>query len=276
MKNKYTKVLLLVVCIYVPSLLAQPFASQGGNSTIDSLIVQGKNHTETGYLTWDKDLMMQGYSLLQQADTISPNDKFVKYYLAYIGYRIMTYGMAMKDDKIYSDFSEWAEKRAKDLIETYKDWAEPKALLASIYGIEIAHNWMKSIFLGSKSMDLANNALSIDSTNPRAYLVIGIAKSNTPSLFGGNNDVSVQYLNKSIMYFERERLQNDSLKININPDWGYEDALTWLGIVYEKQKNYSDALAIYEKALQIYPNYARAKYALIPEVREILAQADKK
>lgn len=276
MKNNYTKLILAIVCFVTPSLLAQSALNQRGISTVDSLIVQGKNLTETGYLTWNKYFMLQGYSLLQQADTISPNDKFVEYYLAFIEYRIMTYGMAMKDDKIYSEYADQAENRAKILIEKYKNWSEPKALLASIYGIEVAHNWMKSIFLGSKSMDLANNALSIDSTNPRAYLVIGIAKSNTPSLFGGSNDESIQHLNKSIMYFERERLQRDSSKINITPAWGYEDALTWLGIAYEKQENYSDALTVFEKVLQIYPNYARAKYSLIPEVQEKMAQAYKK
>jgi tetratricopeptide (TPR) repeat protein len=274
--NTITKIFMLVICIYPSSLFAQNMVNQERNAALDSLICQGKSLTDNGYLTWNKDLMLQGYSLLQRAEKISHENKFVEYYLAFIGYRLMTYGMAMKEDQLYYDYVDQTKKRASDLCDTYENWSEPKPLLASIYGIEIAHNWMKSFFIGSKSEKLANAALSIDSANPRAYLVIGITKLNAPSIIGGGTKEGIEYLNMSVTLFERERQIQDSLKDDLRPDWGYVDALTWLGIAYEKKENYIGALAVYEKALQIYPSYTRAKYSLIPQLRNKMAQADKK
>lgn len=267
---------LFAACFYAPSLFAQTPANLTHDPTADSLIVQGKSLVDMGYLTWKKDEMLHGYSLFQRAETISPDNKLVEYYLAYAGYRLMTYGMAMKDSKLYDDFADQSEKRASDMGDRYGNWAEPKFLLASIYGIEIANNWMKGSLLGPKSGALADNGLSADSANPRAYLVIGSNKLNTPSFFGGSIDEAIKYLNKSITLFERERLNLGSSTNDLNPDWGYVDALTWLGIAYEKQERYSDALAVYEKTLQIFPDYARAKYVLIPELKKKMAEVDKK
>jgi tetratricopeptide (TPR) repeat protein len=274
--NTIIKIIVLVMYIHPSSLFAQNMVNQERNAAIDSLICRSKNLTDNGYLTWNKDLMLQGFSLLQHAEKISHENKFVEYYLAFVGYRLMTFGMAMKDDKLYDDYVDQTEKRASDLCDMYEHWSEPKPLLASIYGIEIAHNWMKSFFIGSKSEKLANAALSIDSANPRAYLVMGINKLNTPSIIGGGTKEGIEYLSKSVTRFERERQIQDSLKDDLRPDWGYVDALTWLGIAYEKQQNYTGALAVYEKALQIYPNYTRAEYSLIPQLREKMAKADKR
>lgn len=267
---------LFAACLYASSLFAQTPASVPRDAAVDSLIVQGKNLVDTGYLEWKKDEMLHGFSLLQRAETISPDDKLVEYYLAYAGYRLMTFGMAMKDGKLYDQFADQSENRANDLSGKYESWAEPKLLLASIYGIEIAQNWMKGSLLGPKSSALVSSALSTDSTNPRTYLILGSNKLNTPALYGGSIDEGVKYLDKSVTLFEREILNRGSSTNDLNPDWGYVDALTWLGIAYEKQERYSDAIATYEKALRLFPDYARAKYSLIPDLKKKMAEAEKK
>ena len=276
MRSRFMNSILIAACLSTPSLFAQTPISLAREPAVDSLIVQGKSLVDSGYLEWKTDEMLHGYSLLQRAETISSDDKLVEYYLAFAGYRLMTYGMAMKDSKLYDEFADQSEKRAIDLSDSYNSWTEPKVLLASIYGIEMAQNWMKGPLLGPRSNSLVSNALSMDSTNPRVYLILGGNKLNTPAVFGGSTDEAIKYFDKSISLFEQESASRASSTNDLSPDWGYVDALTWLGIAYEKQERYSDALAVYEKTLQLFPDFARAKYSLIPDLKKKMAGADGK
>ena len=124
---------------------------------------------------------------------------------------------------------------------------------------------MSGVSLGPKSNSLAEKAISLDSTNARAYLILGTSKLNTPAVFGGSIEKAIEYFRKSVSLFEDSP---DAPKSSLEPTWGYLDALTWLGLAYEKQERYSDALAEYRKALKAAPDYARARYVLVPEVEE--------
>ncbi len=275
MRTKFLLAITLFAVAHASTSFGQNAIRSNLDSVIDSLIAQGKNLTEEGYLTWNKDQMLRGYAILERAAIMSPQNKLVKYYTAYAGYRLMTYGMAIKQDKIYGQFADQTEESAKSLTEKYSDWSEPQSLLAAIYGIEIAHSWLKGPILGPKSDQLLKKAISNDSTNPRAYLVFGISKLNTPSFFGGSVDQAIVYLSKSIALYEREKSDKDTLN-SLSPCWGYEDALAWLGMAYEKKGRYADALNVYEKALQSQPNYARVKYSLLPELKKKMASAVQK
>ncbi|MGC8595577.1 MAG: tetratricopeptide repeat protein [Candidatus Kryptoniota bacterium] len=266
---------LLFAIIFTAVSHGQSAAISHADSVIDLLIVQGKNLTEEGYITWDKDKMLRGYAILNRACITSPGNKFAVYYTAYAAYRLIIYGMVTKQDGIYDQFAHIADESTKRLTEKYTSWSEPYSLLAAIYGIEIAHNWLKGPILGPKSDQLLKEAISSDSTNPRAYLILGISKLNAPSLFGGSVDQAIEYFTKSIALYEREKSDKDRPN-SLNPDWGYEDALAWLGLAYEKKGRLADALKVYEKALQSRPNYARVKYSLLPELRKKMASAVRK
>ncbi len=272
MKTNLTIVSMLVVMVQSAALFAKAPATTG-NPAADSLVIQGRNLVDSGYVEWKKDAMVRGDALLQRAAVLAPEDRYVDYYLAYAGYRLMTYGMAVKQDDIYKEFADRAESGSEALARSYPDWSEPKVLLAAIYGIEIAHSWMSAPTLGPKSNDLVEQALSVDSTNPRAYLILGTSKLNTPGMFGGSVDKAVEYFRKAVSLFEATRNKSGE---SLEPSWGYIDALTWLGLAYEKQDHFSNALAVYRKALQTDPDYARAKYVLIPELEKKISQENNK
>lgn len=199
------KIRLLVIVAFGMVVIPILFASVPAlamDSHIDSLVIQGRDLVDSGYVQWNKEEMLHGYSLLERAAALARNNRYPQYYLAYAGYRLMTYGMSIKEDSIYKEFADPAEKLAEKLVKDYAKLAEPKALLASIYGVEIAHNWTKSVTLGPESEDLAREALSIDSTNPRAYIVLGAGKLNTPGIFGGSVSKAVEYFKESVSLFE--------------------------------------------------------------------------
>ncbi len=263
MKTKLTVAAMLAMMIQSAAVFAKAPATTG-NPAADSLVIQGRSLVDSGYAEWKKDLMLRGYALLQRAAILTSRDRYVEYYLAYAGYRLMTYGMVTKEDDVYKEFADQADKRAEALNDKYPDWSEPGVLRAAIYGIEIAHSWMNAPTLGAKSNGLLEKALSIDSTNPRAYMVLGTSKLNTPAIFGGSVDKAADYFRRSVSLYEAAANPRQTLE----PSWGYLDALTWLGLAYEKQERYGDALAVYQKALRADPGYARARYVLIPEVEK--------
>ena len=270
MKTKLTVVSMLAVMIQSAAVFAKAPATTG-NPAADSLVIQGRSLVDSGYAEWKKDEMRHGYALLQRAAIISPDHKYADYYLSYAAYRLVTYGMATKDDNVYNEFIGQAENGTKKLDDKYPDWSEPRVLLAAIYGIKIAQSWMNAPTLGPKSNDLLEKALSIDSTNPRAYMVLGTSKLNTPAIFGGSVDKAVEYLRKAVSLFEAA---GNKSRESLEPSWGYIDALTWLGLAYEKQERYGNALAVYQKALRTDPGYARARYVLIPELEKKISSAN--
>ncbi len=272
MKTRLALVSILTVILQSAATFAKA-PSTTGNPAVDSLVIQGRNLVDSGYAEWKKEAMLRGNALLQRAGVLKPEDRFVEYYLAYAGYRLMTYGMATKQDDVYKEFADQAEKRAEALNDKYPNWSEPKVLLAGIYGIEIAESWMSGPTLGPKSGELVEKALAMDSTNPRAYMILGTSKFNTPGIFGGSVDKAVEYFRKAVSLYEAV---GNEWQESLEPSWGYIDALTWLGLAYEKQDHYSDALAVYRKALQTYPDYARAKYVLIPELEKKISPANNK
>ncbi len=261
MKRTTTVIALLGICLFFSATVT----AQQRSDAADSLIVRARTMVDSGYAAWNKDEMLHGYALLQRAAVVDPGGKYVEYYLAYAGYRLMTYGMAMKQEDVYKEFADETDKRAERLGEKYAAWSEPKALLAAIYGIEIAHSWMSGVTLGPKSNSLAEKAISLDSTNPRAYLILGTGKLNTPAIFGGSVGKAIEYFKKSVSLFETGPTEPKS---GLEPTWGYLDALTWLGLAYEKEDRYADALAEYRKALAADPAYARARYVLVPGVEK--------
>ena len=270
---KMKKTTLSVVILGISLVFSTLVMAQQRKTDLDSMIVAARSLVDSGYAAWNKAEMLHGYAFLQRAAVLVPGNKYVRYFLSYAGYRLMTYGMAMKEDNIYREFADPADKMAGQLSNEYPNWSEPRVLLAAIYGIEIAHNWMNGPTLGPKSSALADKAIALDSTNPRAYLILGASKLNTPSIFGGNVDKAVEYFRKSISIFESEPKKPAS---DLEPSWGYIDALTWLGLAYEKQDRYTAALAEYRKALAADPGYERAKNVLIPEVEKKIDSTSKK
>jgi cytochrome c-type biogenesis protein CcmH/NrfG len=52
------------------------------------------------------------------------------------------------------------------------------------------------------------------------------------------------------------------------PFLGRAEAYAWLGQVLQKENKPSEALAAYNKALALEPNYAWVKYGLLPSVKK--------
>jgi tetratricopeptide (TPR) repeat protein len=131
---------------------------------------------------------------------------------------------------------------------------ETWALLAQVYGLKIAYEPTKGAIFGPKSAQALSRALSLNPENPRAYLVLGVSKYNTPAMYGGSKSSAFTALNKAITLFAQDSSTDRS--------WGYAEAFTWRGLSQLALNDKSQAINDWQQALDIAPNYGWAKMLL--------------
>lgn len=129
--------------------------------------------------------------------------------------------------------------------------AEVKALLAQVYGYKIALSPIKGVVYGGKSQQTLQLAESLAPANPRVLLVKGIGAANTPPMFGGSKEEALQAFDKSIQAYENDMYSNYY--------WGHSEAYTWRGLLHAQLGDSEQAMADWQKALEIDPGYGWAK-----------------
>ena len=127
---------------------------------------------------------------------------------------------------------------------------EAWVLLAQAYGLKIAYQPTKATNYALKADQAIRFALSLNNTNPRAYLVKGISAYNTPAMFGGSKARALDTLNRSIELFSQDASTTA---------WGNAEAYVWRGLTHLTTNNKVQALADFQSALAIAPNYGWAK-----------------
>lgn len=128
--------------------------------------------------------------------------------------------------------------------------AEVKALLAQTYGFKIALNPIKGIIYGSKSQSTLDAAEKLAPANPRVLLIKGIGAVNTPPMFGGSTELALAAFNQAIDAYKEDTYSNFY--------WGHSEAYTWRGLLHSQQGEQEKAIADWQQALNINPNYGWA------------------
>ncbi len=122
--------------------------------------------------------------------------------------------------------------------------------------------------LGSKNIALTSQAFGIAPDNPRVLLQKGVSKFNSPEFVGGSKEEALKYFTQSVEVFEKQ-LGNET-----EIDWGYLDALAWLGIAHSSTGDFESAIKKKKKALDVEPDFAWIKYQLLPKAEEKLASSN--
>ncbi len=232
---------------------------------VNELIFQGKKLITEGSNKFDKALLLEGRGLFERILNDNQENDLALYYLTYSDYLLSIY--SMKNDKEYfAKIIDEAIVNGEKYLSKNKNSAEMMALMSTIYGIKISMNPELAQILGPKNISMISKALAIAPNNPRVLLEAGISKYSTPSYYGGSKTDAMKYFQESIDNFEKPD-SADSLQ----PDWGYMDALAWLGICYSASKEYDKAIEIYKKALSINPEYGWIKYQLLPDAQKSIS-----
>lgn len=150
-------------------------------------------------------------------------------------------------------YIESAKEAVQKSIKEKDDFADSRALLSSILGIEIGFKPQLGMVNGIKIGREIEKAKKLEPENPRVYLINGNGKLYTPPMFGGGVDKAIGLFEKAVELFAKEKDKG------IYPDWGKDEVYVFLGNAYKEKKDDSTAARFYKKALEVNPDYGWAK-----------------
>lgn len=230
-----------------------------------SLVRKAESEIERGYCVRDRKPILQSRSLLERLAASAQAKTHVQYYLALADYRLSLFEKS--DSKEHVAYLSQAIERLEPMIKEQPAGAEPKLLLSLLYGMKMGTSMVLAPFLGPKSSRLSEEAMQIDSTNPRAAMNLGISKYHMPGFFGGSISEATKNLEKAVALYEEA-----GEPVGMEPSWGRYDAYAWLGQAYAKQGRFDEARATYEKALSFEPDFAWIKFVLLPRLEKTAKQ----
>ena len=216
-----------------------------------------------GYLTTEKAPWEQAIEKINQDATLDKIEKLHATTEAQTG--LLIYAMAHQDEETYDAVADNLEKKLKTIIKENAEDATALAKMAQLNGATMAFQSWKAMYLGPKSEKLVDRALKAESENADAWVQRANSRLFTPTMFGGDIDEAVECFEKAVRYYE---VQPDYAQ-----NWRYLNALAWLGQAYQKVEQPSKAIATYQKALEVEPNFGWVKYKLMPQV---IAQSSNK
>ena len=215
--------------------------------TNDERIVKAKQLLYEGSTQENMNIVIEGYELLKNAYKEKPTRELL-YFTAQAEYELVRLGVTDKKNKLYERYIDLALEKTEELKELHPEWSEAHALSSALHGYRIAYNPLNAVSAGPKSYYAAEEAVKLDSTNPRAWMVRGIVRLHMPTMFGGSAKEAIISFKKAIALFEGEGAVNQ-----FEPSWGYLDALVWLGWAYQQRDEDEKARASFKKALAYEP-----------------------
>ncbi|MFC2138541.1 tetratricopeptide repeat protein [Bacteroidota bacterium] len=226
------------------------------------------NYNQEEYMAFimNSTRMWEGIVKKNETNYLSnPDDTLLLYNLvrSYVGYTNACIGNQNKET--FDLIIQKAERYSKILTKLIPDWAKAFALESAIISSKLAFEPQKGMMLGPKNQKAIDKAIKLNDKEPLAWYQIAGNKLHTPEQFGGSVPKAIEYYLKSIELFE-----HDSNLLTNN--WQYLNALTWIGIAYDKAGKYPEAVNSFNKALEFEPDFGWIKFVLMPDTKKKMAE----
>lgn len=167
-------------------------------------------------------------------------------------YGILSNTMASQDEETFDKYKDKTVDLLEKLIDENPEWGEPKAVLSSTYGLVMAYNPMKGMFLGMKSNSLIDEAMEQQPESALVQKLYAGSKLYTPEMFGGDPEEAVESFTKAAELYVADSEGN----------WQYLDTMMGLSMAYQKLGQKEKAMELLEEAIELEPNYYWAKSEL--------------
>jgi len=247
----------VLLTLTAPTTAAQP---------VDSLLAKGKTLLEQGTTTGDTATLQQARTLFQRATTSDTLPAFSHYYLALADYRLID--VAGEDQK--ETYLDDAAKHLKAALNHREGWTEAHALLSLVYGRKAGQGMLSGLRYGPRASSHLGAAEEAAPNNPRVLLADGISLLNKPSMWGGDDEQSLNQLQEAVRQFEqRTRSTSETTSSpskSLEPTWGHAEAYAWIGIAHAKADRHEDARTAFRNALSARPGYAWVEKVLMPQL----------
>jgi hypothetical protein len=204
--------------------IAVSAAGAGAQTPAAKFVDSARVEIERAVGVRDSSQLARAVVLLDRALVAYPNDPYLLHYRGYAGYRqaiglFAANRMAAAGPIVERAMSDLDKSGAK------LPWPETFALLASVSGFAIAIDPNRGMELGQQIGMLQARAMQLGPTNPRVWLVGGIAAHHTPPEYGGGVDKAREMLKKAIELFATDAPGP------LAPAWGRDEAAAYLKLL---------------------------------------------
>jgi|GEM_PF-662836 len=235
----------VLILVFTTNYAQQPTIKQLQNNAV-------KAYVKSSILMWEQ--------LADQADKIL-NTKYVSketdLCAIKIKYGLLYTCLANKDKTTYESHIDNIKQQLEELMDKYPNSSGLLTLSSAIMSVEMGFSPMKGIYLGSLSSQQTAKAIELDSLNALAWRQYASNKYFTPKKWGGNIHKAIKSYELALLLYEKNNQTND---------WTYLDTITWLGIAYQKTGDKVKAKEMFEKVLQIAPDYSWVRDKLLPDL----------
>lgn len=196
-------------------------------------------------------------SLATQGKTAGADARYIDYYLGYANYALANL-MIGHDDGKAGDRLEQAESALLQSIAADSGFAGARALLASVYGLEIALHPLKGMWLGRRISEQMDHAIELARHDPRVMLLRASNDYYKPAAFGGNKPRALLEFGQAIAQFKKYAPPDPRA-----PTWGEAEAYAMRASGEAAGGDIAAARRDYQAALAIAPDYVDAKAGLL-------------
>ena len=241
-------------------LLAAPVAR--AESAADKLTMAGIAEFTNAYQAWDGVRFVKAENLFQQACTNATATVTNFYWLGTAEFHRMLQLLSSPENTAKKLAAEAALDAAVDaLTQAVKldaSHAESHALLGTLYGMKISDNWLRAAWLGPRVEREFNLALTGGAKNPRVQYLLGMSQFYTAMRNASQREALTNLLVAERL-FEAEA---KTAAAPLEPRWGHDSCLTFIGSSYEKLGQRAEAEAYFRKALAMHPQDGLAQAGL--------------
>lgn len=230
-----------------------------------SMLVAAKRELKAAVTHGKTEEMLRARASFAALLAAEPANPSLNYWVALCGWRALP--LLTDTDK------EAAKKLCKEsiaacdrAITARPKFADAIALKAGLQALSLSFNPAAAMALGPEMDEAYGRAEGLDESNPRVLLFKGINTLHKPAFVGGGADKARSIFERAIAL--SAATSSDSTAI----DWGREDVHVWSGICLSRLNRWTEAAAEFRKALALNPEYAWAKYRLLPDAEKRAAE----
>jgi tetratricopeptide (TPR) repeat protein len=253
----------IILCLTLGIMLTAAIPVFAVNETI----IAARKLMDDGITLQNKQTLIKARGQFEQVYIVK-NDVQALYYLTYSECWLCLFGVARNGDPSLVDvYLDKAIEHAENLVARMPYQAEPKVILATLYGIRLKSNALNLIIVGPRIESLIDEALALEPNNPRVLYVQGNALFYKPAIFGGGVRKALDVWKRAQVLYEKE-LQQPAFQSSMKPNWGYLETLAALGQCYEAVSEWENARTTYKRGLALKPNYKWIQYELLPNLEQ--------
>jgi tetratricopeptide (TPR) repeat protein len=233
-----------------------------GDEASDRLTSAGIAEFNAAYQAWDGQRFAAAAKLLRQATTNRAASSTNFYWLGVAHFhhmlQLQNQPGASSNNLAIADALDAALAALAMAVKLEAGQAESHALLGTLYGMKIGSSLVRAAKLGPRISKHSKQALEHGADNPRVHYLLGTCQFHTAKKPAKQREALSTFLHAKRL-FEAEAKQPAA---PLEPRWGYDTCLTFIGRTYERLGEREEAARYYRQALDWHPADHLAKEGL--------------